>query len=303
MATQDDPIQNSRQEVDSARTIRPSKNQDRRPAPPAPAAAPRPTASHSIHPTWEHTFATQPDGPIDPAVWNIETDPAIPGWNKEKQLYTNQPKNVRIENGALVIQAHKEPFQVGGITSQYTSARITTKGKFDFMYGKMVVRAKLPAGNGTWPAIWMLSTDQPYTKNATDAQWAADPHLYAKDGEIDIMEAVGYETGWVFAATHTYNSHRSGAQQTNGTKVGNIYTEFHDYGVEWQPDSLLFTVDGKPYYKVARPSDNPDDWPFQNQRMHLILNLAVGGTWADTKGIDDSKAPWRFEIQSIRYYR
>ena len=233
---------------------------------------------------WADEFNT--NGLPDTSRWSYDLGNNN-GWgNNELQYYTNSPKNARIENGLLILEAIKE--EMNG--KQYTSSRLSTKGKGDWQYGKIEVRAKLPRGTGTWPAIWMLPTDWKY------GGWPAS-------GEIDIMEHVGYEPGVVHGTIHTekYN-HIKGTQKEGIITIPDSQEDFHVYAINWTADSLHFLVDNKPYHKVARdPNDNFEGWPF-DQPFHLILNIAVGGNWGGRKGIDESIWPQRMEVDYVRIY-
>lgn len=209
------------------------------------------------------------------------------GWgNDEKQYYTaHQLKNARVENGNLIIEARKE--QIG--KNNYTSARIVTKGKGDWLYGKIDVRAKLPKGLGTWPAIWMLGSTTPFN--------------WPDDGEIDIMEHVGYDQGVIHASTHCKKYyHIIGTQKTATTTVADCSEKFHVYSLEWNADSISIFIDQRKYFTVVNEHSGKDAWPF-NQPFHLLLNIAVGGFWGGAKGIDDSIFPQKMEIDYVRVYQ
>ncbi len=177
---------------------------------------------------WTLVFSDEfnADGAPDPAKWGYET-----GYirNREAQYYTSRPANVRAESGTLVIEARKEAYE----GYAYTSASINTLGRFEFLYGRVEVRAKLPAGNGAWPAVWMLGT------NRAQAGWPAC-------GEIDIMENVGFDPLAIHASVHTaaYN-HTIGTQKTAIVNVTNPTEGFHVYAMEWYPDRIEVFVDGQ----------------------------------------------------------
>jgi beta-glucanase (GH16 family) len=234
----------------------------------------------------EFNYAGAPDS----TKWAYDLGDGCPnvcGWgNNELEYYTTNAKNVRVENGSLIIEALQEA--VGGKT--YTSARILSKGKGDWLYGRIEARAKLPKGRGTWPAIWMLSTDWSY------GGWPAS-------GEIDIMEHVGYEPGIIHGTLHSekYN-HLKGTQQEGKIEIKDSQEAFHIYAVEWTKDKIDFFVDDKKYHSVPRnPSDDFNGWPF-DKRFHLIMNLAVGGNWGGKLGVDESIWPQRMEIDYVRVY-
>ncbi len=239
---------------------------------------------------WKLVWADEFDknGLPDTTRWNYDTRGNSYGWgNNEAQWYTvARQENARIENGILKITAIKEPTQ----GKNYSSARLTTKNKGDWKYGKIEVRAKLPAGNGTWPAIWMLPTEYKY------GDWP-------KCGEIDIMEHVGFDPDTVFSTVHTGKfNHMIGTQVGKRTGLPTATTEFHVYTTEWDENEIRSYVDGKHYFAFKNNGEGFEEWPF-DQPFHLILNLAIGGGLGGQKGIDDSKFPHTFEIDYVRIYQ
>ena len=221
----------------------------------------------------------------DSSKWSYQIGGS--GWgNDEKQYYTShQLKNARVENGLLIIEARKEQID----KNNYTSARLVTKGKGDWTYGKIDVRAKLPKGLGTWPAIWMLGSTTPLT--------------WPDDGEIDIMEHVGYDQGVIHASTHCKKYYHSiGTQKTATTVVADCSEKFHVYSLQWNADSICMFIDQKKYFTMTNEYSGKDAWPF-NQPFHLLLNVAVGGFWGGAKGIDDSIFPQKMEIDYVRFYQ
>ncbi|MFM8739109.1 MAG: family 16 glycosylhydrolase [Cytophagales bacterium] len=238
---------------------------------------------------WSDEFNVE--GILDSTHWGYDTGsgcPSICGWgNNEAQYYTQLAKNVRIQNGLLIIEAHKDP--IGG--KAYTSARIVSKHKGDWLYGRIEVKAKIPKGKGTWPAIWMLPTDWKY------GGWPTS-------GEIDIMEHVGYDRGVIHGTLHSkkYN-HILQTQQEGKIIIYDCSDIFHVYAVNWEKDKIDFFVDDKLYHTVKRnPEDNFEGWPF-DQKFHLIMNIAVGGNWGGKEGIDDSIWPQRMEVDYVRVYQ
>ncbi|RTL60965.1 MAG: glycoside hydrolase family 16 protein [Sphingobacteriales bacterium] len=209
------------------------------------------------------------------------------GWgNNEAQFYTGiRKENARVENGKLIIEARKENWE----GKNYTSARLITKNKGDWQYGKIEVKAKIPKGRGTWPAIWMLGSTTPL-------KWP-------DDGEIDIMEHVGFHQGYIHASIHCkkYN-HVIGTQKTDTTYLKDCSEKFHIYGVEWSKDSVKISVDHKVYFSFANEHSSYDAWPFDN-KMFLILNIAVGGNWGGQKGIDEKIWPQKMEIDYVRVWQ
>lgn len=249
-------------------------------------------------PDWEQNFTRMPDGSLDNRFWNIVTSQnglQIAGYNHEAEAYTDHPRNVRIENGLLVLEAVKQNYE----GRHYTSARINTQGKFDFTHGKLEADMRLPAGRGTWPAFWLLPDHPRY--NQAKYGVAQDQNFgWLLNGEIDIMEAIGAEPNLNQPDAHTYSARKTD-QFTKAVPVKNMYQGFHRYGLEKTPASLIFTLDGMAVYEVKRTSDDPKKWPYE-QPYYPILNLAIGGDWANQKGIDNSSAPWKLEVKSVRYY-
>ncbi len=217
------------------------------------------------------------------------------GWgNKELQYYTERRKeNARVEDGHLIIEARQE--KSGGL--EYTSARLVSKGKGDWTYGRFEVSAKLPSGRGTWPAIWMLPTPKSYGTLG-----------WPDNGEIDIMEHVGFDPDVVHGSAHTKAYYHSiGTQKTGKIQVPNARTAFNLYSVEWTPKEIRWYVNGKHYFtfsneRTAQPTADYKQWPF-DKPFHLILNLAVGGEWGGAQGIDKSIWPQRMEIDYVRIYQ
>lgn len=227
----------------------------------------------------------------DPKRWSYMEGDGCPGncgWgNNELQYYTReQAENARIENGNLIIETHRQPMG----KQEYTSARIISKNKGDWRYGKMVARAKLPIGRGVWPAIWMLPTEWKY------GSWPAS-------GEIDIMEFVGYMPDSLFGTVHTqkYN-HVIGTQVSKGIFSETLSTEFHEYGIEWDAHKIDFLFDGKVYLTFDNRGEGSEAWPF-DQPFHFVLNIAVGGNWGGQQGVDTTIWPQRMEVDYVRVYQ
>lgn len=232
----------------------------------------------------EFNYSGLPDG----NKWSYDTDGNASGWgNNESQYYTSaRLKNSEVKNGFLSITAHKEDFE----GKKYTSARLVTRGKGDWLYGKIEVRAKLPDGRGMWPAIWMLPTDWAY------GGWPAS-------GEIDIMENVGYDPYVIVGSAHTeaYN-HVKGTHKNSKITIPDCYTEFHSYIVEWEANEYRVYVDDKLYFTFLNEKKGFTVWPF-DKRFHLLLNVAVGGNWGGQKGIDDSVFPRTMVVDYVRVYQ
>jgi beta-glucanase (GH16 family) len=232
---------------------------------------------------WSDEFDT--DGLPNPNYWSY--DVGDHGWgNNELQYYSKEnQKNVRIVDGILIIEAHADSSHPKG----YTSARIVTKGQAAWQYGYIEMRAKLPEGTGTWPAIWMLPEEN------TFGGWP-------RSGEIDIMEHVGFDPGRVHGTVHTEAfNHSIGTQKGAQLMVPDFQNEFHTYAIDWSKDKIDFFIDGEKYFTFENTGNGPKEWPF-DQPFHLILNIAVGGNWGGTNGVDPSIWPQRMEVDYIRVY-
>ncbi len=209
------------------------------------------------------------------------------GWgNNEKQYYTNSISNVSVGDGKLTITAKKE--SMNGMA--YTSTRLVTRNKLDALYGRFEIKAKLPTGRGTWPAIWMLPTDRAY------GDWP-------KSGEIDIMEHVGYDQNNVHFTTHTEAYYFKINTQKSSTKlIPDASTAFHLYRVDWTPYAIRGYFDNVLVFEFVNEGKGYKVWPF-DKRFHLLLNVAVGGDWGGAQGIDDSIFPQKFEIDYVKYFK
>ena len=228
---------------------------------------------------WQDEFDR--DGLPDRGRWDYEV-----GFirNNERQYYTrDRLENARVENGLLIIEARRERFQ----NADYTSASLTSRASWT--YGRIEVRAKLPKGRGTWPAIWTLGT------NIREVGWP-------QCGELDIMEHVGFDPGRIHANIHTraYN-HVQGTNKGNSIVVSAPDAEFHIYSAAWTPDRVEFFVDGQRYFMFAKEPGGDAVWPF-DKPQYLILNLAIGGNWGGQRGIDDDAFPARYEIDYVRVF-
>nr|WP_295863985.1 carbohydrate-binding protein [uncultured Chitinophaga sp.] len=235
------------------------------------------------NPNWTLVFADEfnTDGKPDRSKWIV--DPRPKGWiNGEQQVYTDTTHdNARVRNGRLVITGKKD-FPTGNTTEPWSSGRLITQGKFDFLYGKVEVRAKLPRARGSWPAIWLMPTTSAY------GGWP-------KSGELDIMEHVGNNFGTVMSTVHTQNHNwTNGGGVTNTKKLMDADTVYHVYAMEWAPDTIRFIFDTTRILSYPNPHTDWKDWPF-DQKFHLILNLAIGGgmggsiveaDWPDSMQVD-----------------
>jgi len=249
---------------------------------------------------WYHIFTTSPpsagfdtvfndlvfednfdtNGAPNPEFWTYDlgdgSAEGIPGWgNNEVQIYTNNSENVRVEDGLLKITAIRNG-------NNFTSARVKSQGLFEFTYGRVEVRAKLPEGGGTWPAIWMLGANFPTVG-------------WPESGEIDIMEHVGNNPNTVLGTLH-YPAVSPGAGNSASTFVPNATTEFHNYSVEWREDGIFFLVDDTVFHNF----DNNASTPF-NADFFFIMNIAMGGTLGGT--IDPAFTSATMEIEYVRLYQ
>lgn len=227
----------------------------------------------------------------DSMKWGYDKGKGCPdncGWgNNELQFYTwNRQENARAEKGKLVIEVRKENYS----GAAYTSARLVSKNKGDWKYGRFEIKAKLPAGTGMWPAIWMLPTKWEY------GGW---PH----SGEIDIMENVGYMPDSVFGTIHSgaYNG-MIGTQKSKGLLFKDLSKAFHIYEIEWTADSISFFIDKKKYNLFKNEHSGSEAWPFDKE-FHLLLNIAVGGNWGGKFGVDDKIFPQKMEVDYVRVYQ
>lgn len=231
---------------------------------------------------WEDNF--EKDGLPDESIWGYEV-----GYirNGEAQYYTeNRSENARVENGNLIIEARKDNWN----DNEITSASLNTYGKKDILYGKIEVRAKLPTGKGTWPAIWMLGNSIKTGTNWPDC------------GEIDIMENVGFDPDVVHANVHTkaYN-HSIGTNKGNKIVLEKPYEEFHIYSVHWFEDRMEFYVDDTRYFSFSNEQSGYETWPF-DKAHYLLINFAIGGGWGGAQGIDDSIFPQKYYIDFVKVY-
>jgi beta-glucanase (GH16 family) len=250
---------------------------------------------------WKLVWSDEFDksGAPDPEKWGYEEGFVR---NNEAQYYTrDRRENARVENGMLVLEARKEHLELPAPSAQgkkkgggqahkeikYTSASLTTRGKASWTYGRIEVRAKLPTGRGTWPAIWMLGTG---------GGWPAC-------GEIDIMENVGFDPDVIHANVHTkkYN-HMMRTNKGSKLTVPKPFADFHVYAIQWYPDHIDFFVDKARYFTFKNEGTGPDAWPYDKPE-YLILNIAIGGAWGGQKGIDDRIFPQKMYVDYVRVYQ
>ena len=257
-----------------------------------PPAAPAIAVPADYRLVWSDEFTRS--GLPDPSRWAYDTEFNRRGWhNRELQYYSAaRRRNSRVRGGRLIVEAHAEQLDArrypdwGG--QAYTSARLVTRGRASWTYGYFEIRAKLPCGVGTWPAIWMLA-DRPAMR-------------WPDDGEIDIMEHVGHDPGTVHQTVHTgaFN-HVRGTHRAARLPVPDACSAFHVYQLEWTRERIRMGVDGRQVFTFAR-SENRAEWPFDGPQ-YLILNVAIGGAWGGTRGVDDRALPARMEIDYVRVYQ
>ena len=240
------------------------------------------------------------NGQIDSTKWSYEYGLKR---NQEKQYYSDSSKNVRVEEGNLILEAHKEMTRNEQFVSKdekgwkknteyadYTSGSITTKGLGEWTYGRIEIRAKLPTGVGVWPAFWMIGDNY-------------DLVGWPECGEIDIMEYVGFQPDSIFGTIHTkaYN-HMKGTQKGKKIKIDNPSEEYHVFALEWTPQTMDFILDGDVYNHIVNEHKSTDEWPF-DQDFHLKINLAIGGMLGGQKGIDNSIFPQQLIVDYVRVYQ
>lgn len=243
---------------------------------------------------WADEFDT--NGAIDAAKWHHQTQlPQGGSWyNGEQQHYTNRIENSSVNNGFLDITAIKESFTDQGQTKQYTSARLNSK--FAFTYGRVDVRAKLPFGDGTWPAIWTLGKNINEDGGFWDSQYGTAG--WPACGEIDIMEHGLHPTNQVSVAIHTPSSYGS-TVNTSIQPLADVANDFHVYSMNWSPDQITFLIDGVGFYTYNPAVKNDDTWPFYLEQ-YLLLNIAMGGNGG---AIDSNFSQSSMVIDYVRVYQ
>ena len=243
---------------------------------------------------WADEFDT--NGAIDAAKWHHQTQlPQGGSWyNGEVQHYTNRIENSSVNNGFLDITAIKENFTDQGQTKQYTSARLNSK--FAFTYGRVDVRAKLPFGDGTWPAIWTLGKNINEDGGFWDSQYGTVG--WPACGELDIMEHGLHPTNQVSVAIHTPSSYGS-TVNTSIQPLADVANDFHVYSMNWSPDQITFLIDGVGFYTYNPAVKNDDTWPFYLEQ-YLLLNIAMGGNGG---AIDPNFSQSSMVIDYVRVYQ
>ena len=241
------------------------------------------------HLVWSDEFNT--DGLPDPAKWKYDTEYNKAGWyNHELQYYGNaRLENTRIADGKLIITARREtlPSLPDYNGQAYTSGALITRGLASWTYGFIEVRAKLPCGVGTWPAIWTLGTK---------GKWP-------RDGEIDIMEHVGKMPDQIFGSIHTEAENLAmKTQRINWITVADACTAFHNYQLTWSEDRVVIGIDGRNHVQLANPKDGDyKKWPFSSPQ-YLLINLAIGGDFGGPV-VDDNSFPQQMEVDYVRIYQ
>ena len=226
---------------------------------------------------WSEEFNT--DGAPDPATWGYDLGTGSNGWgNAELEYYTNRPENAVVQGGVLKINALKENYN----GSAYTSARLLSKGKFSFTYGRVEIRAKLPAGVGSWPAAWMLGSD-------------VDTNPWPACGEIDIMEHLGRTLNTIYGTLH-YPGRSGGNADGSTTVIADATTAFHVYTLDWSAAAIKIYVDGILYHTTI----NSSSIPF-NHDFFFILDVAMGGGFGGA--VDPAVTNATMEVDYIRVYK
>lgn len=238
---------------------------------------------------WQEEFEEESIDIITSWQYDIGSNKETNQWgNNEWQEYTASPQNSFLRDGRLVIKAIKTG--PGQKVADYTSARLTTKGKKEINRGRVEVKAKLGGGVGLWPAIWL------YQSSWSDGYYS----------ELDIMEYVGVDKNIIYSAVHTNTTKAAPENRVGGNKtIVGVEDDFHVYGVNWTDGRVEFYIDdpNNPHL-VFTPQDmsNPNDWPF-DKKLYLILNIAVGGDWGGMKGVDDSIFPQEMEVEYVRVFQ
>lgn len=235
---------------------------------------------------WGDEFNTP--GLPDSTKWTFEKGKLR---NNELQYYTvKRLENARIEDSVLIIETRKEKYE----GADYTSADIVSRGIGDWKYGKFEIRAKVPGGKGTWPAIWMMPTNSEY------GSWPSS-------GELDIMEYIGVEPQNIYFTSHFEGVNMpAGKHGSNGSGPQKVvldpFNVFITFTVVWTPEKIEWWANDRKYHEYKKPADDHRVWPFDKE-FYLILNLAYGGSWGGYNGVDDSKLPHQFMIDYVRVYQ
>jgi len=227
------------------------------------------------------------EGAPNPALWtyDIGRGPNGDGWgNNELQYYTDDPANVRVDNGYLLITARQESFE----GAAYTSTRLRTQGLFEQQYGRFEARIRVPSGKGLWPAFWLLGND-------------CEENTWPACGEIDVMENLGSSPTTIFGSLHGPGYSAGEAETKDFTlEDGRFDSDFHVFGVEWTPEYVNYYVDDKLYNQIT-PDDVPGDWVFDGREFYMILNVAVGGNFPGAPN-NETVFPQTMAVDYVRVY-
>lgn len=241
---------------------------------------------------WQLIWSDEFNGSkLDYSKWEIEVN-AFGGGNHELQIYTDRKENVRVADGNLIIEARKDNAAITGTVREYSSGRIRSKNRGDWQYGRFEFRAKLPRGQGLWPAIWMMPTEDKY------GTWASS-------GEIDIMEFKGQEPHQVWGTLHygrqwPDNKHTGTQYQL---KNGNFCDDFHEFALEWEEGKIRWYVDGTMYQEQTKWDSSGGAFPAPfNHPFHIVLNMAVGGGFVGNPD-GQTKFPSQFLVDYVRVYQ
>lgn len=232
---------------------------------------------------WSDEFSV--DGKPDPEKWGYDIGGG--GWgNGELQYYTDRLNNAFVLDGVLNVRAVREDYG----ERQYTSARLVSKNRGDFKYGRFQFRARLKqcVARGTWPALWMLPTDWVY------GGWP-------DSGEIDVMEHVGYDTGRVHGTVHT-RAFNHGINTQVGDSILTSVEKWHVYDIIWDEEKIDFIIDGVKYHEFINRNKSYKEWPF-DEKFHLIMNVAVGGAWGGAQGVDSNAFEGNGQIMEVDWVR
>ena len=232
-------------------------------------------------PVWADEFDYT--GKPDTSKWTYDLG-TNGGWgNHELEDYTNKATNISVDTGVLTITARKE----NSDGAAYTSARVVSRGSGSILYGRIEIKAKLPAGKGTWPAIWMLPDDYAY------GAWPAS-------GEFDIMEMVGYDPNNVHFSAHNSLFYGSSAKTSSYT-ISTASTAYHLYREDWTPYAVRGYYDDKLVFTYINTGAGSTAWPY-DKKFHLLMNIAIGGDWGGIQGVDDNAFPTTMQVDYVRFY-
>lgn len=221
---------------------------------------------------------------INDKYWTLQNGVGIWG-NNELQYYTNRIENCYITDGKLIIRGLKENYE----NYHYTSGRIVTKGKFDFLYGKIEIKAKFPEGNGLLPAIWLLPCEDNYDSRI-------------KNGEIDLAEMLGNNPKFIYGVAHYYSKKATRSYEKYSSGTTDFSKEFHIYSIEWDSQQIKWMIDDKVYFTFNLKNTFNEKYDPFNKKFYLIINLAIGGDWPGND-LSQTTFPSLFEIDYVRYYR